>query len=513
MAQHTSFRIYFLLTIFSLSYGNSLAREVLYSDFGAKGDGKTNDFAALKKAHDYANENGLPVKADHNATYYIGVIDSPIPIKTSTNFGKAKFIIDDTEIKNWRQHVFEILSSHEPIKLTQTKELMKSDTQIADSLPMTSLVIAEHDKVKQFIRTGRNQNSGSTQRDAFLVSKHGKIHPQSPLAWDFKNISKMTAYPMDQEVLSIKGGIFTTIAHSKVNTKYFYRGIKITRSNVTIEGLKHYIKGEGKDGPPYIGFIYIEKCANVTLNDVALSAHKFYFKIGSAGKKVPMGTYDLQIRSSINVSLINCIQTNGIMHHQLWGIMGTNFCKNLMLDKCSLSRFDAHQGVMNVTIRNSTIGRMGIKLIGSGTCLVENTMVKADNFFELRPDYGSTWNGDIIIKNCTFEPQNLFRNVALIQGSNDGQHDFGYETYLPQKVDIDNLTINDNGIKNIERYKELAVFSNINPRMTNSSYKQKHPQILPKTVVYRGVNVASSKTLKLSLNQFMFKNVKFIKKN
>ena len=41
---------------------------VTYEEFGAVGDGKTDDYAAICKAHSYANENGLPVKANGNAT-------------------------------------------------------------------------------------------------------------------------------------------------------------------------------------------------------------------------------------------------------------------------------------------------------------------------------------------------------------------------------------------------------------------------------------------------------------
>ena len=37
-------------------------RFVCYDDFGAVGDGVTNDFFAIKAAHEYANEKGLPVR-------------------------------------------------------------------------------------------------------------------------------------------------------------------------------------------------------------------------------------------------------------------------------------------------------------------------------------------------------------------------------------------------------------------------------------------------------------------
>ena len=61
---------------------------VSYEEFGAVGDGKTNDFAAIMAAHNYANENRLPVKTDSSKTYYIcdtridGVVKQII-VKTS----------------------------------------------------------------------------------------------------------------------------------------------------------------------------------------------------------------------------------------------------------------------------------------------------------------------------------------------------------------------------------------------------------------------------------------------
>ena len=41
-----------------------LKKTVCYEDFGAVGDGKTDDFDAISRAHAYANENGLDVVTD-----------------------------------------------------------------------------------------------------------------------------------------------------------------------------------------------------------------------------------------------------------------------------------------------------------------------------------------------------------------------------------------------------------------------------------------------------------------
>ncbi|MFT5905832.1 MAG: hypothetical protein ACI9E1_001436 [Cryomorphaceae bacterium] len=182
------------------------------------------------------------------------------------------------------------------------------------------------------------------------------------------------------------------------------------------------------------------------------------------------------------------------MDKSIWGIMGTNYCKNILLDGCELSRFDAHQGVANVTIRNSTLGRMGIKLTGVGKFLAENTTVKSTSFIDLRADYGSTWNGEITILNCRFSPQRRGNEVPIINGRNDGQHDFGYTTYLPQKVIIDNLVIED--AKFGKNYKGPVIFGNINSGMKDKSAKPPHAQILPQLIAHRGAKAASGKSIR-----------------
>jgi hypothetical protein len=40
-----------------------------YEEFGAKGDGVTDDFAAIIACHEEANKTGTPVKARNGAKY------------------------------------------------------------------------------------------------------------------------------------------------------------------------------------------------------------------------------------------------------------------------------------------------------------------------------------------------------------------------------------------------------------------------------------------------------------
>ena len=89
---------------------------VRYSDFGAKGDGKTDDIDAIAAAHAFANQHGLLVKADEGATYYIGGKERTAVIRTDTDFGTAAFIIDDTEVQNRNASVFMVSSSLQTVQ-------------------------------------------------------------------------------------------------------------------------------------------------------------------------------------------------------------------------------------------------------------------------------------------------------------------------------------------------------------------------------------------------------------
>ncbi len=481
---------------------------VRYSDFGARGDGKTDDIDAIAAAHAFANQHSLLVKADEGATYYIGGKERTAVIRTDTDFGTAAFIIDDTEVQNRSASIFMVSSSLRPFTLEGIATLKRNQEKINGSLPATCLITVTNSHIKRYIRFGLNQNNGSPQTDIFVVDKNGNVDMDAPIIWDFDQITEITALPIDEKTLTITGGRFTTIAN-RAESKYTYysRNIAIRRSNVLVDGLEHRVASEGDHGAPYGGFINIRDCSYVTVQNTILTGHKTYRTIGSAGKPVSMGSYDISVSRALNVSFVNCSQTNDINDRRYWGILGSNYCKNLLYDKCTLSRFDAHMGVANATIRNSTLGHMGINAIGSGILTVENCTIRGRSLINLRRDYGSTWQGEFLIRNCVFVPAGgRPTSASLIGGSNSGQHDFGYTCYMPERITIETLHIDDSN--HPEDYQGPAIFANFNPQMTDDSYQEKFPYVRTREVILRNVTTASGKDLRLSDNPFMFKDVK-----
>lgn len=478
-------------------YTKEFTDYVMYEDFGAVGDGKTDDFDAIVKTHEYANENGLNVFANEKATYYIGGANKTACIMTDTDWSTARFIIDDTAVENRSAWIFNIAPSRSVTNITDKVSPLKIDAKnIGTSLDGKSLVVLTDSNVKRYIRKGANQNSGSNQTDVILVDENGNISPDTPLIWDFDSITSASAYPVDTETLTVKGGRFTTLANNDASEyNYYARGIQVRRSNTVIDGIYHDIKNEGKTGAPYSAFVSLSCCADVTVKNSTFTGHKKYSTTGSAGTSVTMGTYDIGAATAVNAKFINCNQTNDITDIDYWGIAGTNYCKNLVYDGCALSRFDAHQGVLNATVINSVLGHHGIKLIGSGTALIENTTVLAEDFVDLRPDYGSTWNGDLIIRNCKFYPTDVSSHIINAENSED--HDFGYTCYMPQRIEIDGFFVH--------RIGNNYLFTKVNSKHNSDSYNAEYPVIPPKEITVKNFSNLFFGKLYVSKNKAIFK--------
>jgi hypothetical protein len=481
---------------------------VRYSDMGAIGDGVTDDLNAIVATHVFANLHNLNVRADDKATYYLGGRNNTVNIRTNTHFGNATFIIDDTKVASRSSHVFSVNSEYEPFKIQGIQTLVKGQDKIHASLQWPCIVTVINSNVKHYIRYGANQNDGSNQTDIFVVDKNGNVDENTPILWDFDQITNISFQPIDETTLTLSEGKFITIANkdeSKYN--YYNRGIQIKRSNVVVDGLEHVVTGEGASGAPYNGFLNINNCVNVTVRNTTLTGHKVYQTTGSAGSTVSMGTYDITVSQANNIRFVNCKQTNDINNTTYWGIMGSNYCKNLVFDNCTLSRFDAHKGVYNAIIRNSTLGHQGINSIGSGVFLVENSTINSSSLINLRSDYGSTWEGEFLIRDCVFVPRGKGA-VNIIGGSNLGKHNFGYTCYMPEQITIKKLHIDDSNRP--DSYNGAAIFANFNRNMTDENYVEDFPYIKTQEVILENVTTKSGKPLRISDNEFMFRDVKVI---
>lgn len=422
-----------------------------YEDFGAKGDGVTDDIDAIIACHNEANKTGACVRAKDGAKYYIGPAPKTAFIKTTTVFGKAEFTIDDREVKLGERGaaIFKIVSDFKPYPIS-ISSLSKDTKRLDFEHEGRVFVKVMNDNHKMFIRRSLNRNNGVSTRDAFIVDAEGNI--LTDIDWNFETVTSATAKSIEDEPIKIVGGIFTTVANRAESFyNYHNRGISVERSNVTIVDLTHYVTGEGEHGAPYGGFIVASEVANFTMENCVMTPHFIYWTASQIpGKTVAMGSYDINIGSVIGARFLSVSQTVNIKDNRYWGIFTSNFCKDVYFENCILSRFDAHQGVTNVTLKSCTFGHQCINLIGHGEALIENCRIYGQRISDFRFDYGSIWDGNVTVRNCVLTPTAEWQKISLFTAVNSGDHDFGYECSLPKHITIDGLKIMNGGVPSTE---------------------------------------------------------------
>ena len=476
--------------------------KLTYSSYGAVGDGVTDDFLAIKAAHTYANANGITVYADPGKVYYLGQHNDTITVKTNTVWDGATFIIDDRTIAPTSQergrNVFYVAPDAQSYNVRISGGLRAGQENVGITFNTPVLLYIANSGVKQYIRYGANANSGTDQQELILVDEYGNVDPSTPIMWNYDVITSAIAYPVGDAPISITGGTFITRANAAPREyTYYARNISVKRSNVTFSGLTHRITDEGDTGAPYNGFLNISYCNNVLVENTVFTGHKVY-KLSSDVNN-SMGTYDIALASANAITFKNCTQTNSITDTAYWGVMGSNFCKNLTYDGCIFSRFDAHQGTYNATIINSEIGHQKLSVIGQGTLYIENTVFHSDTVVALRTDYGSTWQGEIIFKNITIN--NTGTPILVNAGWNN--HYFGYTCYLPTRIIIDGVTL-----ANKDYFYVLPnLASHVDDVLINGS-ENKNPLQLTETIIIKS-NPNGYKYY-VSVNKELFANVELI---
>ena len=463
------------------------ARNIYYEDFGAKGNGVVDDFEAIKACHNYANQYGHTVNATPGATYLIGKNDAgtAATIKTNTNWNGCTFIFDDrriqqplTESQNngiavegdpgYNTPVFLVDSDRKYTRLTGTgipiSTLSKGAENVGFAPGYRALLVVYNDNVKHYIRYGSNADDGKDQHEIILVDKDGNVDPSTPIQWDYEAITKIMIYHAADTPITISGGefdedagidnrthIITRYNQGRSFYTYFSRNINIKRSNVVIENITHEftdykLEEDGGSGPPYNGLITVDYCTDVLVQGFEFVRPPSYHV--ETDKSNRMGTYDLSAGGANRLTFKNCNQSGFFLEDGSIfeaGCMGTNYCKNLTFDGVMLGRFDAHCGVYNVTIKDSTVNKLNF--IGDGVATVENTVVYVDganhDVINLRSDYGSTWFGDLVVNGLEMrysdEPSDA--NPFSLLRATWYNHNFGYTVHMPQNIVLNDLSI------------------------------------------------------------------------
>lgn len=436
---------------------------VSYADFGVKGDGVTNDYQAIYDAHVYANEHDCKIFGDGTKTYLIGDKGNlpKIPIKTGVDWCGATFIIDDRNITSF-DDIFDIgVMEKTKVSATGTFVVGQTKTELKDGV-----YCFYNSRVKNFIRSGNNADNGVSQQETVVV-KNNKI--LTTFGQEI-NYDSYEYKPINNKNIIIANAKFIT-KPSITDQGKVYRGIRVTASNVIIDNIEHEFEGEDKSD--YVGFIILDMAYNTKIKNSNFPRHK------------KSKTYELNFSNSAKIELNNVKVDNINQVGEEWHIMITNHCKNMIINDSVIDCVDAHRGIVDLEIRNSVLGEIGVAVVGWGKLLIEYCDIYSQALVSLRGDYGSFWNGDIKLKNINHRPQSGVARTISYQ--NVGKHNYGYKTHCGYKWEIENIKLYD---KDLTATYTYLIQNDVN--MIGSG-ERSYPLIFPDEVSFKNMKSDSNK--------------------
>jgi hypothetical protein len=117
----------------------------------------------------------------------------------------------------------------------------------------------------------------------------------------------------------------------------------------------------------------------------------------------------------------------------------------------------------------------------------------------LREDYGSLWDGDLLVKDCVWHlREGTGGAVSILAASQREDHDFGYACTMPHHIVFEDILVDDSQAG--EGFQGVFLFSDYNPLVTDQEIASTFPYRLPSSLTVRNVRTVSGREVRLCHN-------------
>lgn len=392
--------------------GVSRPSSVSFTQFGAKGDGITNDAPAVAAAFDYALANNVAVIQSSGtflldgATYInIKNIETDLTgcvIKPSSAW-TGQIVISQPEgfvdyptgssvvtAANTSSVTSRAAGSNLLDGLTNSTELNGCFVQISTSQPL-------------FVFRGATQ----TRKDYNRVYSKGNL--ENPLRYVLgNNITNIRALKIRKNVQTVRGLTIDESVTRRYRIVFVNYATRVKLENTSF--INRPLTQSFSDTR-----IELSECYDVEVN--GLFAPTVTDSFDGSGD---IYSYTFGMGDCMNVRVKNAT-ANG----EGWGATGSNNSANITFEECDLSRIDFHMPFQNyLKVIRCNVGRHGVLTTGTGDLTITGCTFNASpdttgNVVATRADAGGWFDGDLYMSDITLTGRRAAgaQGIALINGT------------------------------------------------------------------------------------------------
>lgn len=404
-----------------------LAQSIKYVNYEMFKKEGMNDGEVIKNAHEYANLNGLPI-INTEGEYFL---DEPlnIEIKTPVNWGNSTFHINEKNNTHWDNYF--TIEDSERILLQASlypsiiTKLNNGETNINELLNFKNSLLFIYDE-NDVVGQRFNSTQKWYKRDVYYISNNG--HLEGEKVYDFNGATSIYIQPLSNNYLKIEGGHFIYSGETPISTiESSAPTIRVSRGFTILEGQRVSLLDEDNNLTPSNGFYGFYNCYDVLLKNCHITPRK----------NTGIGSYGIHGYETFKLTLDN-VTAQG--DDSLFGVMGSNFMKDLVVKNSNMNRIDVHYKAWNVTIKNSKLNL--ITLTGGGLLDIDRTTVtSSSNYVDFRSDYGSSWLGKIKIRNAKAIKKGSSGFYFLDFGGSSESHDYMETLAVGSEIDVKDVTV------------------------------------------------------------------------
>lgn len=435
---------------------NTYKTTILVKDYGAVGNGITDDSIAIRNAHTFANSNGYTVSYE-GLTKVAVQANAQIPINTNIDFANCKFLLLNSVAGTPSYNGNVLFTVSDPIKAVVLEEFI-SPTSPSTNLLRGSVLptigifngpgYARISHVSVVVPgSGANGVPISTTvpySQSFYVHRGGEV--SHALANDLTATGGTLSLVSVREASDRRVVIsnFSIYLNGFNSQRLFY----VTRNNVDFRNI--FVGGYVD---PYAGgsysninqLIHLEYCGDITITD---------YKLAPQMTTGTSGTYGLACYHAADIFVQRMTSigktTDG---GSAWGTIYTEDVNGFHITDSIVNNVGAESGAFNFFVHDCAIHGDSTDAAvqfgwGGGTLSVKNTKIyNAHSIVYKLPNYSGTWFGDMEVANC--EISSSHTTLYGIRIDNVGAP---IDTYCPDIITVQNIarvgrtTTNDGGV-------------------------------------------------------------------